>query len=106
YFIRYTSSKTVSDMHIKMHISCRNRKQYEQRNCKTIHTQSIHRKGTVPISPTDQSTGSLGTTFIGYIDLSFSLIDIKSPSFWIIVYTIRVNTIQRFIDISLCLYST
>ena len=26
-----------------------------------------------------------GITF-GYIDLSFSLIDIKSPSFWIIVY--------------------
>ena len=64
YFIRYTSSKTVSDMHIKMHISCRNRKQYEQRNCKTIHTQSIHRKGTVPIPPTDESAGFLGTFFI------------------------------------------
>ncbi|MDY4809515.1 MAG: hypothetical protein SO205_05490, partial [Bulleidia sp.] len=60
----YTSSKTVSDMHIKMHISCRNRKQYEQRNCKTIHTQSIHRKGTVPIPPTDESAGFLGTFFI------------------------------------------
>ena len=51
-------------MHIKMHISCRNRKQYEQRNCKTIHTQSIHRKGTVPIPPTDESAGFLGTFFI------------------------------------------
>ena len=51
-------------MHIKMHISCRNRKQYEQRNCKTIHTQSIHRKGTVPIPPADESAGFLGTFFI------------------------------------------
>ena len=53
-------------MHIKMHISCRNRKQYEQRNCKTIHTQSIHRKGTVPIPPADESAGFLGIFFIEY----------------------------------------